>query len=190
MRVTKARILGLVCTLGLASAARADVGLGVGSDGGTLFVPITGSGLLIEPFFRYANVSSSIDREHQHGTAKTAGIGLFRRTAAQENFEVYYGARIAYLREETRSALVDPITGDSLGEQRREDDGYSVAPTVGVQFHLTRRLAVGGEIGWRYTDRSGDSVTSLNQSPQPIQSSDRSERRREAHSEIILRFFF
>lgn len=190
----------LLCLLGsLPSYAEVGIGAAVESDDSTVFVPIVPlPRFMIEPYVRYADVdvetsttATVFPAGRTDGESWSLGIGLFRLLEPAENFAVYYGGRLARVREETVStALIIsqfPI-GIDPPVQRSELDGHVISPTVGIEYRISKRFSVGAEIGWERAELEGTTSTQ-NVAGTPV-TLDRSIETTDTRGSVIVRFFF
>jgi len=137
-----------------APAFAADVGLGVSVESGdsTIYVPIDiNETFRIEPLLRYVEAKREIDTG-VIGTLRQRtlqiGTGLFAVKSLAESFDLYYGARLSYLKSEPDYSNEAIAISDS--------DGYSIAPTLGFEYSFNKHLSIGGEAEWFYQDINGD----------------------------------
>jgi hypothetical protein len=151
-------------------SALADVGVGasVSANDASIYVPVTAKRFMFEPYFRAA------DRESETSTpatvrppgtssieARLLGVGIFRLVQPAERVTFYYGGRLGYLEEKLRStSLVISTTPSQLAPpfHSSEVDGYSIAPTIGFQYHFMERLSIGAELGWEHAELDGVAV--------------------------------
>jgi hypothetical protein len=188
--------------LALPTVAFADIGIGASfkSNEAGIYVPITITPrILIEPYFRYRDsedelalagvAESGVDSSF---SSVSVGAGVFGISKLGDAVDFYYGARAAYLREESTSAalIISPIFLPSVPAPTQESDfdGYSIAPTLGFQYYLTDRLSLGAEVRWEFSDVSGTIMsTGSSGSESEIELS---QRENSTRTDVLLRFYF
>jgi hypothetical protein len=129
-----------------AGDAKVGIGIGATEKGSEIYVPIkvpmASDHILIEPF-----IANSMDKVKVDGTTtldtkgNELGVGLFYGKAMSDNVDLLLGARMAFVREETKTAVA---TTQKL-------DGFSFAPTIGVEYNINKHIAVGGYVDYAYT---------------------------------------
>jgi hypothetical protein len=153
-----------------ALAADFGVGVSVQSDDAWIYAPIEVTpGFRIEPSIRF--VSSESESQTQSSsfglpittTAKSKGdqrefaIGLFGKTSIGESVRLYYGARGAYIDNETKLRIVTRFaTSEDLLEEESSFDGYRISPTLGFEYLINEHFSLGGEAEWFYQDLDSD----------------------------------
>ena len=94
-----------------------------------------------------------------HLTAFVVGVGVLPQIL-QQNFRLYYGIRVGYLR--TREEEVHEVFRGGTETETQTVDGFFVAPTVGGEHLFSNRFSLGGEVQVRHTsvkgDHEGDSI--------------------------------
>lgn len=156
-------------------AAIADFGIGVSfkSSEAGIYLPITITPrVFVEPYFQYGHGDSE-SNFNSSSTNLSVGAGLFGVSDLGDDVDFYYGARAAYLRQES-----------SFGGQKSDADGFSIAPTLGFQYYLTDRLSLGAEVRWEFTELSG-TRTFESSDPENYNSSGNGTR-----TDVLLRFYF
>ncbi|HEY6720653.1 MAG TPA: hypothetical protein VI363_03355 [Burkholderiales bacterium] len=128
-----------------APCASADVGIGAAvSEGVTILVPIRKGSWMIEPEFFFENSTQF----GNHFQDYSLGAGIYSLKELGPLFESYVGARFAYAR----------ITQES-GPFSQKLNGFSVAPTLGVQHFFSKQFSLGLDVGLRYErDTENDSL--------------------------------
>lgn len=181
-------------------ALAADFGIGVSvqSDDAWIYAPIDVTpGFRIEPSIRF--VSSKSESQTQSSsfgspittTVKSKGdqrefaVGLFGKTSMGESVRLYYGARAAYIDNETKLRLATSFaTAVDVVEEESSIDGYRISPTLGFEYLLNEHFAVGGEAEWFYQDLDADiSRTDLSAGTATLKSNGTATR-------LIVRFTF
>ncbi|HEX5421135.1 MAG TPA: hypothetical protein VFY39_14160 [Gammaproteobacteria bacterium] len=185
------RVLIVLCVWLLAAAAQAEPGIGASVNSGseTIYVPVTLSAkFMAEPYLSYQTEKQKTGTEVT-SKATTIGVGLFRTRDFAENFTIYYGARLAYLKQEQSTTVTNFITGELAGINQIELDGYSIAPTLGFEYRVAGHLTVGAEIAAEHSDLDGKEAT---ESPTglALTTVNQSRIRTQTMTNIILRYFF
>jgi len=149
--MTRCRLVGLVLACGIvftcvsaeAQEPRQDrrFGLTVGypSSGGLIgLVWQTSDRMAFRPEF---SLSSRFGGDNTSGNATSVGLNLtvLRYVARKDSAGVYLGPRISYSR-----------ATQSSGTYEAKNSAYGVGATVGLQYELTRRICVYGEVGVVY----------------------------------------
>lgn len=161
----KAAALALA-TLGLPSLCSAqEIGLGMSLRQGdtAIYLPVkTSHGLLIEGFLNYdhSNQSSQVlsasgpDGSQSFSMRSLVlGVGIFWMRPITGNTYAYLGPRLGYTT--LRSSTSGPLgTGDTTNH------GYTVSPTLGIEYCPIKHFSIGGEIGYRYTKLDSSSTYS------------------------------
>jgi hypothetical protein len=158
------RVLLIAALCGISVTAAAEVGLGVSirSNDSTIYVPIEiGDSFRIEPLLRYARSKSESTtsgfRLESDSRTYSIGTGLFALTSLGESITLYYGGRLSYMSQRASGTSLEmgPF-GPSYLTIRSEADGFSVAPTVGLEYHLAKFFSIAGEAALTHTDIDGD----------------------------------
>jgi opacity protein-like surface antigen len=149
--MTRCRLVGLVLACGIlftcvsaeAQEPRQDrrFGLTVGypSSGGVIgLVWQTSDRTAFRPEF---SLSSRFGGDNASGNATSVGLNLtvLRYVARKDGVNAYVGPRISYSRATQHS-----------GAYESTNSAYGVGATVGLQYELTRRISVYGEVGAGY----------------------------------------
>jgi hypothetical protein len=143
-------------------ATTTGVGVSVQEDGGTIYIPIDlYDWLRIEPTFGFLRsedndfytVSNSPGTSESTTTEFDFGIGVFGRSTLRDQLQVYYGARLNYSYYKYEAPFFE-----------FKYYGYTIAPTLGLEYFIAERFSVGAEVAWFFEyldDRdSGDYATS------------------------------
>lgn len=186
----------------LPMAAIADIGIGASfkSNEAGIYLPITITPrVFVEPYFRYnyrdteSTLSGGAESNSDSSfTSLSVGAGIFGVSKLGDAVDFYYGARAAYLRQESSSTflLINSVPNPSfaLPTQEFDADGFSIAPTIGFQYFLTDRLSLGAEARWEFSELSG---TSTNTGTAGTETRiDQKTRQSDTRTDILLRFYF
>lgn len=151
--------LGLALCSGSALAADFGVGVSARSNDGILYAPIDiSNSLRLEPSVRYGRTSRDEDGVYavdQETRELEIGFGVFGLKQIGEAVRFYYGARLAYVANESDDFYFAPST-DS--RRQTELDGYRIGPTVGFEYLFGQRFSVGGEASYSFVDLDGKTV--------------------------------
>jgi hypothetical protein len=180
------------CAVLAVSSAEADVGIGVSAktDEATAYIPITAGRFLFEPYFRSSDRTEDNGTETQHTETYAIGVGIFRLVEPAERVTLYYGGRLARLKEEARSER----NSDGAVFGKTESDGNSIVPTIGFEYHMLERLSIGAELG--VDRRKVETITTsfyigFPGSPGfPFPPARETVTTRDTKAELIVRFFF
>ena len=174
-------------------AAEFGFGASFKSDETAIYFPVhIGSRVIVEPYFSF------VDDESLAFSAKVSledteiGVGLFGRVNPTEKASAYLGVRAAYIRsEQTVEQEISLVTPGGRTSQvvatQTENDGYSIAPTLGFEYFIIDRLTIGAEVAWEYRDLDASVNTSSPFLPGHDKTETSSNRTR---TNIILRFYF
>ena len=163
-------------------AQAADFGLGVSvqSNDAWIYAPIDITpAFRLEPSIRYFDGESesqarslSVFRPVESTVTSDAttyelAIGAFGLAPIGESVRVYYGARVAYVDSDQQLRIVTDLGGfQDVSEEEFSSDGYRISPTLGFEYHLSKRFSIGGEAEWFYQDidheRSGTDSDATN----------------------------
>jgi hypothetical protein len=84
-------------------------------------------------------------------------VGLFGKTVLGESVRLYYGARAAYIDNETTQRIATRFqTVEDVVEQESSLDGYRISPTFGFEYLINEHFSLGGEAEWFYQDLDSD----------------------------------
>ncbi|HTE39448.1 MAG TPA: hypothetical protein VK629_01380 [Steroidobacteraceae bacterium] len=141
-------------------AMAADVGVGVSfrSTDSTIYVPIDISKFFrVEPLIRFSQSKVTDNtfgfENEQRMTSYSVGTGLFGLHPLGDSVVVYYGGRFAYIRAKTEAAnVVVGAFGPYVQQFELRGDGFSFAPTLGMEYRFAEHFSVGAEAALTYTD--------------------------------------
>lgn len=146
------KLVAVVLLAGCSSVAMAEVDYGVGlslqNSDGVIHLPINISDTWrIEPSLRYVES----ERESAFSNSDTRyvelGVGVFKKKVVAEKVALLYGARVGYLESK--------YTYSSDGDSSSKENGYTIAPTLGVEYNIAENFSIGGEIALKYYDIDG-----------------------------------
>ena len=151
-------------------AADFGVGVSVQSNDAWIYVPIDVTpAFRIEPSMRFVSAESeSQTQSSSFGLPITTSVksdtdqyelavGLFGKTALGESVRLYYGARAAYLDNETTQRIATSFgTSEDVIEDESSLDGYRISPTLGFEYLINEHFSLGGEAEWFYQDLDSD----------------------------------
>ena len=144
------------CTVAAAwamPAQAAEVGLGVAlyEHSGTVFVPIDiGPGLRIEPYFTNSTQRRSDSSTQYNRTVYTTlGVGAMGLWPLADNTRFVAGGRLGYHRMRSHYQYNVGAPQDTSAA------GLVLAPVVGFEYLVTKKLAVGIEAGYYYSRLKG-----------------------------------
>jgi hypothetical protein len=152
------------------NAADFGVGVSVQSNDAWIYAPIDVTpGFRIEPSIRLVSAETeSQTQSSSFGLPITTSVksdtdqyelavGLFGKTALAESVRLYYGARVAYINNETKQRIATSFgTSEDVTEQDSSLDGYRISPTIGFEYLINEHFSLGGEAEWFYQDLDSD----------------------------------
>ena len=160
----------LVACSSHALAADFGVGVSVQSNDAWIYAPIDVTpGLRIEPSIRF--VSSESESQTQSSSfgfpittsvksesdQRELAVGLFGKTLLGESVRLYYGARAAYIDNETKQRIATRFqNSEDVVEEESSLDGYRISPTLGFEYLINEHFSLGGEAEWFYQDLDAD----------------------------------
>ena len=152
--------LALSCSALPTFAADFGIGVSVQSDDALIYVPIDfNKQFRLEPSIRYLNDEQDfggglrLDRE-----SIEIGVGLFGLAGVGESIRVYYGGRLAYVKNEMEQFTTLGIGGGFLVVTENDTDGYRISPTLGFEYLINDRLSIGAEAEYFFQDVEGDDL--------------------------------
>ena len=151
-------------------AADFGVGVSVQSNDAWIYAPIDVTpGFRIEPSMRLVSAETeSHTQSSSFGLPITTSVksdtdqyelavGLFGKTALGESVRLYYGARVAYIDNQTQQRIATSFgTIEDVVEQESSLDGYRISPTLGFEYLINEHFSLGGEAEWFYQDLDSD----------------------------------
>ena len=160
-------ILSLIVSIpSVAAETRVGIGALVDSSPG-FFIPIETNGWLIEPSISAKKSKTDtinlVDNTRSKRDSRTAnlGVGIFKNDFLAENTFLYYGARLGFtikkVKDNREASLVLPAISSETDE-----DGYFIAPTIGVQYFFIPQFSAGIDMTFQYTRTDGEETTTSN----------------------------
>jgi hypothetical protein len=155
------------------SLGGAGLGMSIQSGDPTIYVPIDiGESFRLEPFFRYGNDKSESRvyepsspytvREVREATTYQLGLGLFGSAGFNESVRAYFGGRLSYISAEFEYSFDGgsrpPFTSFPPPE-KIDSDGFSIEPTIGLEYRFTERFSIAGEVALIVSDVDGNAVS-------------------------------
>ena len=183
----------VICAL-LAASARADVGIGVSakSDNATIYIPITVGRFMIEPFVRATDrddetisAPPSTSRSLSEVQASEIGVGVFRTVPLVDRVNMYFGARLASLDEESMTTSTSGIVVQS---QTANAEGESIGAALGFQYSIMERLTIGAEIRLERTETEAE-INFVPAAGMTLTASSEGTSY-DTRADLVLRFFF
>jgi hypothetical protein len=167
------RALSIALLAGCSShvlAADFGVGVSVQSNDAWIYAPIDVTpAFRIEPSIRFFDAESESQTQSSSfglpitTSVKSASdqrelaVGLFGKASLGESVRLYYGARAAYIDNETKQRIATRFgTLEDLVEQESTLDGYRISPTLGFEYLINEHFSLGGEAEWFYQDLDSD----------------------------------
>ncbi len=177
----KIKITLFVLVLSLASAPviaggiKVGIGAGATENGSTVYIPIqvplNGNFILLEPSLSYSKNADGLYgiingniRESEYG------VGLFWGRPVTKNIDFLMGGRVAYVAYEKTHTI--------------DLDGFSIAPTVGVEYNVNSHITIGGFVDYRYTRIEGTEPS------YPVPSVETKEEEFKANTNLFVKFYF
>jgi hypothetical protein len=157
-------VVGLSCGAMPAFAADFGIGVSVQSDDALIYLPIDfNKQFRLEPSIRYLKDEQDFGNGVNFDQESIEiGVGLFGLTGVGESIRVYYGGRLAYVRNEvdqTTQLVTGPVFGTIVLATRQSDaDGYRISPTLGFEYLINERLSIGAEAEYFFQDVEGDDL--------------------------------
>ena len=149
-------------------AAETRVGIGALIDSSPgFFIPIEMNGWLIEPSISAkkskTDTINQVDNTRSKRDSRTAilGVGIFKNDPLVEKTYLYYGARLGLIikkvKDNREASLILPAISSVTDE-----DGFFIAPTIGVQYFFIPQFSVGIDMTFQYTRTDGEETATSN----------------------------
>ena len=148
------------------SEIQAGIGALIDSSPG-FFIPILMNGWLIEPSISAKKSKTQtinlVDSSRSRRDTRTAtlGVGIYKNKFLVENTYLYSGVRLGFIKRKVKddreASVILPATSSVSDE-----DGYFIAPTMGVQYFFIANFSVGIDLTFQFTKTSGDESESSN----------------------------
>jgi hypothetical protein len=146
------------------------VGVSVQSNDAWIYAPIDVTpAFRIEPSIRFFDSESESQTQSSsfglpittsaksESDQRELAVGLFGKASLGESVRLYYGARAAYIDNETKQRIATRFgTLEDLVEQESTLDGYRISPTLGFEYLINEHFSLGGEAEWFYQDLDSD----------------------------------
>ena len=187
-------------------ALPSDFGIGVSFKGSdtALYLPMRiNPGLRLEAMLGYdrqavhqdaPNVPANLGYSYlgsASGSAASLGLGVFAVRPVGEHLHLYYGPRIAYLRQWNNLTITfvpNATDGAELNRQESTSNGLTASAIFGLEYPVAGSFTVAGEVGVEYgINRTANrsTVTGIGTMSQPGGNS-----RLNTISSILLRYYF
>jgi hypothetical protein len=167
------RALSIALLAGCSShvlAADFGVGVSVQSNDAWIYAPIDVTpAFRIEPSIRFFDAESESQTQSSSfglpitTSVKSASdqrelaVGLFGKASLGESVRLYYGARAAYIDNESKLRIATRFgTSEDVVEEESSLDGYRISPTFGFEYLINEHFSLGGEAEWFYQDLDSD----------------------------------
>jgi|GEM_PF-2349993 len=156
------------------------IGINLQSGSGVIYFPIDISDALrVEPTISYrkttsdnkgyesqdllnpSNESSEVERESRETEESTEfSIGIFTNKKLNEKSTLFYGARLGYIESNSDNRRLENDFFASgrrfINEFNSSSSGYSIAPTLSLEYDIVTNLAIAASIALNYTNIEGD----------------------------------
>ena len=160
-------ILSLIVSIpSVAAETRVGIGALVDSSPG-FFIPIETNGWLIEPSISAKKSKTDtinlVDNTRSKRDSRTAtlGVGIFKNDPLVENTYLYYGARLGFIRRRVKDNREASLVLPAISSET-DEDGYFIAPTIGVQYFFIPQFSAGIDMTFQYTRTDGEETTTSN----------------------------
>lgn len=188
--------------VGAADGTVYGLGAGASSNGVEIYAPVRMGSLIVEPRIAYYRFVDKTDRSGKDIThyppsdslpdesvaisswddysrkSMEIGLGVFAISRITDEIEYYVGGRLGYLTAEQMYdqrndyAAGNGFVNTSSYRTDREQTGYFLAPTIGVQYFPRSNFSLGIEVTFRYSSLSGhENKTRTSSSNNPSSSS-------------------
>ncbi len=149
-----------------------------------IYFPIKTGSILIEPslvYLKSKNESTDPFSFTSDDESIQIGIGVFSTDSLLEKTNIYYGARVGYIKTDiTRTFSSPSISTD-------KSDGYFISPTIGAEYYLTSNLSLGLDVSISYTKTEGDSTRNLSGTTEKFKTKNSATT---SAAEVIIRYHF
>jgi len=166
-------VLTFVGSLVSFGATAGSKSVGVSMQGGnTLFMSFDiGDNLRLEPSVFYSNSKSTGEVASEHDSVEIL-LGVFERVSYSAKVTSFYGARLGYAANKVvyktdlfsygRSGaygIGDVSDSEYLIRDEHSYEGYKIAPTFGIEYHVIENLSLVGEMSINYKNVNGNAET-------------------------------
>lgn len=108
------------------------------------------------------------------------GVGLFLTKTVYEKTKLYYGSRFTYMYGKIKYRYTDSNDNASY-----DQNGYSIAPTIGLEYYITDHISLGGEAEYSYRKLDIDADTGTD-----VRDRDTKQTITGTTGRVVLRYFF
>jgi hypothetical protein len=152
---TRFYIIGLLVFCTTSAVYGEQFGIGVQLDtSGAVYFPVKATDTLrIEPYFDFFERDDNETRSTDGGENQLLGAGVFMVQSKGSNLSLYYGVRLAYVRQEYYYSSATSLNSEDM-------DGYQIEPALGFEYFIFDSVSIGGEAGYFYQNLDGSSVDS------------------------------
>jgi len=178
-------LIGVLVTLSASPSVADKTSFGIGAavnDGVNIYFPIKTEHLLIEPTLAYIKTKNETTDPFSFNSEDESikvGVGIFKNDSVLKDIDIYYGARIGYIKSEHQ--ISPAIAGTPF---INKSNGYFIAPTIGAAYYLIDKFSIGLDVSINYANSHGD-VTNGSSG-----TSDTSSTTTQTAAEIIVRYHF
>lgn len=100
-------------------------------------------------------------RSKRDSRTATLGVGIFKNDPLVENTYLYYGARLGFIRKKVKDNREASLVLPAISSET-DEDGYFIAPTIGVQYFFIPQFSAGIDMTFQYTRTDGEETTTSN----------------------------
>ncbi|MFW2372691.1 MAG: hypothetical protein ACN4GM_06175 [Gammaproteobacteria bacterium] len=182
MKYHKIIAVCLILLPGAVSAGNFGIGVSLKSSDSAIYFPYKlNETLIFEPYIsqrsnKVTNVDSTINY-----TQTLIGFGLLANKSVYEKTHVYYGVRLAYIKDkntiEANFNILSPNNGST--------SGYQVEPLIGISYNVTNNIALRGEAALFYNKRDGEEFNTVSNQNQDIEKTENG-----TITRILLSYYF
>lgn len=135
-------------------AAKYGIGMSARSGETDIYLPIDiTSQVRLEPSIQYSrseqnySTDTAISSENSQKTYMLS-LGMFYQFRAHDSVTIYSGLRAGYFKTTSKSKT----SGDFISDSSFEGDGYSIVPTLGVEYWFAQSFSITGEAGYAFSE--------------------------------------
>jgi hypothetical protein len=154
MKMATAAFCAAFAATGACQAGDLGIGVSVKSNDSAVYLPFkVAPHLMLEGRLEYQRDARSdeipgVGPDTENATSCSLGAGCFGLSQLSESTRLYAGGRLSYVAN--RNEMNAPFGSSTIREH-----GWSVAPTVGVEYFPIKQLSVGAEVGLSYARLTG-----------------------------------